>query len=255
MTGALHLFRAAWAIAGSLAFAQTPEGDRIRTLERELARQKHALADWGGLNRYGSDNSELPALKPGEQRVIFFGDQITEFWGDIGAFLPGRSLLNRGIAGQTTGQMLLRFRQDVISLHPQAVVVLGGLNDVAGLRGPVSEELVLDNLASMTELAQANGIRVVLASLTPVCDCFTTNVLRRRWQERISEVNELIKEYCQRSGAIYLDYFSALSIGGTSDQSQDMKKQWTKDGVTPNEPGYTVMARLARAAIDQALKK
>lgn len=249
-------------ITGSLVCAQTSDADRIKSLERQLAQQKHTLADWGGLNRYGSDNTELPPLPKGEERIIFFGDQITEFWGrDNPTFFPGKpfpgqSWLNRGVAGQTTGQMLVRFRQDVLSLHPKAVVILGGLNDVAGLRGLVSEELILDNITSMMELAKANGIQVVLASLTPVCDCFTKGVSRQRWQERISEVNELIKKYCEQSGAIYLDYFSALAgTGDAKDQSKDMKMELTRDGVVPNEAGYALLVPLARRAIAEALKK
>src|SRR5262249_5967339 len=150
--------------------------------------------------RYGSDNSELPPPAKGENRVIFFGDQITDYWSRAGTFFTGKPWLNRGIAGQTTDQMLVRFRQDVISLHPKAVVILAGLNDIAGLHGSSTEEMILDNLTSMTELAKANGIRVVLASVTPVCNCYTNSVARERWQERIAEVNELLEKYCAKNG-------------------------------------------------------
>ena len=222
--------------------------DRVRALERQLNDQKRLLRDWAGLIRYGSDDSELKPPKAGEDRVVFFGDQITEYWGkDKKDFFPGEPWLNRGVAGQTTDQMLVRFRQDVISLQPKAVVILGGINDVAGLHGPSTEEMVMDNITSMTELARANGIRVALASLTPVCDCFTSSASRRRWQERISEVNELIEKYARRSDAVYLDYFSAMADHG------DMKKELTKDGVVPNESGYQLMAPLARKAVAEAL--
>jgi lysophospholipase L1-like esterase len=227
--------------------AQDSAADRIKVLERQLADQKRTLRDWGGLIHYGSDNSELRAPAPGEDRVIFFGDQITEFWG--GRFFPGRAWLNRGIAGQTTDQMLIRFRQDVIDLHPKAVVILGGLNDVAGLHGAATEEMILDNLMSMTELGQANGIRVVLASVTPVCDCFVAGTARQRWQERIGEVNELIRKYCARSGAVYLDYYSAMAA------DNNLKKDLTNDGVLPNNAGYTVMTTLAEKAVREALRK
>ena len=224
--------------------------ERIKMLERQIAQQKRTMRDWGGLLRYGSDNTELPKLKPGEQRVIFFGDQITEMWGETGeSFFPGKPWLNRGVAGQTTDQMLIRFRQDVISLHPTAVVILGGLNDVAGLRGVNSTETIFDNLASMTQLAQANGLKVVLASLTPVCDCFTTRRVRERWQDRISEINERIKRYSQQAGTYYVDYFSALA------SDDDFKRELTKDGVMPNQAGYRVMASLAEEVLAQALKK
>ena len=238
-----------WLPFAAILHAQDPSADRIQALERELRQQKHTLADYGGLNRYGSDDSELPPPAKGEDRVIFLGDQITEFWGhENGTFFPGKRWLNRGIAGQTTDQMLIRFRQDVIALQPKVVLMLGGLNDVAGIHTPSSEELVLDNLKSMTELAQAHGIRVIIASLTPVCDCFVKGG-RQRLQGRISELNGLIKEYCAQSGAIYLDYYAALASG------RDFKKELTKDGVVPNEAGYNIMATLASKAIAEALKK
>jgi lysophospholipase L1-like esterase len=237
-----------WAIAGVFAQDAAPDttATRIKTLER-------TLRDYGGLIRYGSDNSELPAPKPGETRVIFFGDQITDFWGRNGQLFSGKrhdgQLLNRGIAGQTTDQMLIRFRQDVISLTPRVVVILAGLNDIAGLHGSSTEEMIVDNLMSMTELARAHGIRVVLASLTPVCNCYGKSPARERWRERIAETNELIEKYCARSGAVYLDYFSAMAHEG------DLKKEFTADGVLPNEAGYGVMARLAEKSIAEALRK
>jgi lysophospholipase L1-like esterase len=225
------------------ALAQDTSAAKIKSLER-------TLRDYGGLIRYGSDNSELPPPKAGEDRVIFFGDQITEFWGrSAGKFPEAKSWLNRGIAGQTTDQMLIRFRQDVISLTPRVVVILAGLNDIAGLHGSATEEMIVDNLMSMTELARANGIRVVLASLTPVCNCDGKSVARERWRERISETNELIEKYCAKSGAIYLDYFEAMSHEG------DLKKEFTSDGVLPNDAGYAVMARLAEKSIAEALRK
>jgi lysophospholipase L1-like esterase len=230
------------------------QAERIQSLERQLQQQNRTLRDYGGLIRYGSDNSELPPPAKGADRVIFFGDQITDYWGrKTGPFFPGKpqgqTWLNRGIAGQTTDQMLIRFRQDVISLSPKVVVILAGLNDIAGLHGASTEEMILDNLASMTELARVNGIRVVLASLTPVCNCFGKNAARERWQERIAEANELIEKYCAKSGATYLDYYSAMSHEG------DLKKELTGDGVLPNEAGYGIMSRLAEKAIREASRK
>jgi len=230
--------------------AQDANADRVKSLERELKQQTRTLRDYGGLIRYGSDNSELPPPAKGEDRVVFFGDQITEFWNrGHDPFFPGKPWLNRGIAGQTTDQMLIRFRQDVISLHPKVVVVLAGLIDIAGLHGSSTEEMILDNLTSMTELAKASGIRVVLASVTPICNCYTKNVGRARLQERINEVNELIEKYCSKSGASFLDYFGAMAEDGS------LKKELTNDGVVPNDAGYAVMARLAEKAIAEALKK
>ena len=238
-------------LCASALWAQDSSSDRIKVLERELKQQKRTLRDYGGLTRYGSDNTELPPTAKGENRVIFFGDQITEFWNrGHDQFFPERRWLNRGIAGQTTDQMLIRFRQDVISLRPKVVVILGGLNDIAGVHGaPSSEEMILDNLISMTELAKVGGIRVVLASVTPICNCYTKNAARERWQERIKEVNELIDKYCSESGAIFLDYFKAMAEDG------NLKQELTKDGIVPNEAGYAVMARLAEKAIAEALKK
>jgi lysophospholipase L1-like esterase len=214
--------------------SEEPCSDRVGSLERQLAERNHLIRDWGGLIRSGSDNSELPASVQGENRIIFFGDQATEFWGRGGPFFLGKPWLNRGIAGQTTDQMLLRFRQDVIALHPKAVVILAGLNDIAGLHGSHTEEMILDNLISMTELAQTNRIRVILASVPPS---------RRQWQDRISELNSLIGEYCARSGAGYLDYYSALADGDT------LKANLTDNGILPNDAGYAVMAPLAEKAI------
>jgi lysophospholipase L1-like esterase len=231
------------ALAISGAHAQDASADHVKSLER-------TLRDYGGLLRYGSDDSELPAPKSGENRVIFFGDQITEFWSrDNAVTFSGKAWLNRGIAGQTTDQMLIRFRQDVISLRPKVVVIQGGLNDIAGLHGSSTEEMVIDNLTSMTELAKANGIRVVLASVTPVCNCFSKNPARERWQERISEVNELIEKYCGASGAIFLDYYEEMA------DHSDLKKDLTRDGIVPNAAGYAVMAKLAQKAIQEALAK
>ena len=240
-------------ISASAIFAQTPDADRIKALERELAQQQRTLRDWAGLLRYGSDNTELPVVAPGEDRAVFFGDQITEFWGrEQNSFPSDKHWLNRGLAGQTTDQMLVRFRQDVISLKPKVVVILGGLNDIAGLHGFATEEMVMDNLMSMTALAQASGIRVVLASVTPVCDCFQKGG-RRRWQERISEVNELIKKYCAGSGAVYLDYYTAM-IQDSKLKDNNLKREMTADGVVPNDAGYGVMAQLAEKAVAEALR-
>ena len=243
-------FATAWLAAASALWCQQPCSDRAQSLERQIAAQTRAMRDWGGLIRYGSDNSELRPPAAGENRVVFLGDQITEFAGRGNAnFFSEKSWLNRGIAGQTTDQMLIRFRQDVIDLHPKAVVILAGVNDIAGLHGAATEEMILDNLISMAELARANGIRVVLASLTPVCDCFTKGTARQRWQERIDEVNELIEKYCARSGAIFLNYFPAMADEG------NLKKELTGDGVLPNEAGYRVMAPLVEKAVAEALAR
>lgn len=213
--------------------APAQESDRVRRL----------LIDWASLTRYGSENTELPAPKPGENRVVFLGDQITENWKP---FFPGRPYLNRGIALQTTPQMLVRFRQDVISLKPKVVVIEAGTNDLASLTGPSTEAMIGENFRSMVELAKVHGIRVVLASVTPVCDCYT-NQTARRPQGKIIGLNGWIKDYAAESGSVYLNYYSALADG------RNFKKELTDDGLVPNQAGYQAMAPLAEKAIAEAL--
>src|SRR5580698_5476863 len=213
----------------------------------DLTKMRHLLIDWAGLTRYGSENAEIRPAKPGEDRVVFLGDQITEQWGaGNGGFFPGKPYLNRGIRGQTTPQMLVRFRQDVISLKPKVVVILAGTNDVASVTGPSTEGMIGENITSMVELAKVNGIRVVLASVTPVCDCFK-NQTALRPQGKIIGLNGWIKDYAARSGSVYLDYYAALAEG------RNFKRELTSDGLLPNEAGYTVMAPLAEKAIAGAL--
>src|SRR5690349_12170116 len=180
--------------------------------------------DWAGLNRYGSDNTELPAPKPGENRVVFLGDQITEKWSP---FFPGKPYLNRGIADQTSAQMLVRFRQDVIALKPKVVVINAGLNDITGQFGPGTEAVIAENITSMVELAKVNGIRVVLASVTPVCDCTVSQTFRRP-PGKLLGLNRWLKSYAAQTGSVYLDYFTAMAEG------RNMKKELTTDGLMPN---------------------
>jgi len=222
-------------------------GWSAKTQTGDPANLRHLLIDWAGLTRYGSENAELRSPKPGENRVVFLGDQITEQWGaSDGRFFPGKPYLNRGIHSQTTPQMLVRFRQDVISLKPKVVVILAGTNDMASYTGPSTEGMIAENVTSMVELAKANGIRVVLASVTPVCDCFK-NQTALRPQGKIIGLNGWIKDYAARSGSVYLDYYSALTEG------RNFKKELTSDGLLPNEAGYTLMAPLAEKAIAEAL--
>ena len=220
----------------------------IAMLEQRLAAYRHLLSDWGGLTRYGSEDSEIKPPAPGENRVVFIGDQITEFWGRGQArFFPGRPYFNRGIGGQTSPQMLVRFRQDVIALKPSVVVIQAGTNDIAGATGPATRGTLSDHIMSMTDLARANGIRVVLASITPVCDC-TTVQTDLRPQRRIADLNGWLKSYAAASGSVYLDYYAALVDG------RNLRKEFTTDGLLPNDAGYAVMAPLAEQAIETALK-
>ncbi|MES1261284.1 MAG: SGNH/GDSL hydrolase family protein [Acidobacteriota bacterium] len=212
-------------------------------LERVVAAQRHLLADWAGLNRYGSDNTEVKPPAPGENRVVFLGDDTTAGWSE---FFPGRPYLNRGIARQSTPQLLVRFRQDVIALKPKVVVIQAGMNDIAGFVGAGSEGTMAENFTSMTELAKANGIRVVLASLDPVCDCYV-NQTKLRPQGKIIGMNGWLRDYAARTGSVYLNYYAALANG------RDFKKEYTADGLLPNAAGYAVMAPLAEKAIAEAL--
>lgn len=238
-------------VLGGLAAARQPRQDcapTIEALEQRLEAQRHYLMDWAGLIHYGSENTELPKPKPEENRVVFLGDEITERWGQGAAkFFPGKTYFNRGIKGQTTPQMLVRFRQDVIKLKPKAVVLLAGTNDLASVTGPITQRMYAENVMSIVELAKANNIKVVLASLTPVCDCFTKQTGIRP-HGKIMGMNEWLEEYAKESGSVYLNYYSAMANG------RNLKKELTDDGLLPNDAGYAVMAPLAEAAIEKALK-
>jgi lysophospholipase L1-like esterase len=210
------------------------------------------LRDWANLARYRDANRASAGT-----RVVFMGDSITDFWQQarFGGFFPGQAYTDRGISGQTTPQMLLRFRADVIDLHPEAVVILGGTNDIAGATGPASDEEIEGNLASMSELAHASGIKVVLASLTPVSayHLATPTALPQTTQrpmERIRAVNSWMAGYAAAHDAVYLDYFGAMT-----DATGLMRADLTADDLHPTAAGYAVMAPLVEAAIARALKK
>lgn len=229
--------------------AAQDQAESIPSLEKRLAATRHLLMDWGGLNRYGSEDAELKPPAAGQNRVVFLGDQITERWGQ-GAekFFPGTAYLNRGIGGQTTPQMLVRFRQDVISLKPKVVVIEGGTNDLAAVMGPMTEGTMAENIQSMVELAKVHGIRVVLASVTPVSDTYKKQTGLRP-QGKIIGLNGWIRDYAGTSGSVYLNYYAVLADG------RDFKKELTDDGLVPNDAGYRAMAPVAEKAIAEALAK
>ena len=221
-------------------------GQTLAELEAENTRYLRLLSDWGQLVKYGSDNAELRAPKEGETRVVFFGDDIFEKWEK---FFPGKpSYLNRGIVSQATPQMLVRFRQDVIALKPKVVVILGGANDFAGFAGPATEGTITENFETMVELAKLHGIKVVLASVTPICDCYAL-LSARRPPGRILGLNGWLKGYARRSGSVYADLYAVLA------QGRNMKKELTVDGLIPNEAGYALMAPVLEKAIAEALAK
>src|SRR5258707_6077330 len=226
----------------------SPDPSEWSRLQSELQQAQSKLKDWPNLVRYRDANSQVPPPDSGKARVLFMGDSITDGWGRrYGNFFPGNPYINRGISGQTTPQMLIRFRPDVIALRPALVVILAGTNDIAGNTGPMTLEAIEDNLMSMAELARANGIRVVLASLLPVCD-YIKPQMPRRPPEKIIALNAWMKDYAARNGLTYLDYYSAML-----DDNKMLKQELTYDGLHPNDAGYEVMAPLAEKAIAAAL--
>lgn len=214
----------------------------------QVASMQRQLADWPQLNRYRADNARLGPPAPGQARVVFFGDSITDAWGRAKGttFFPGKPYVNRGISGQTTAQMVVRFRQDVIDLHPAAVVILAGTNDIAGNTGLATLPMIEDNFRSMTELAQANHIRVILASVLPTSDY--------PWQPglhpagKVRALDAWLRSYAASSGETYLDYYTALA-----NAQGGMDKRLARDGVHPTPAGYAIMAPLAQRAIEHVL--
>jgi acyl-CoA thioesterase-1 len=205
--------------------------------------------DFGQLNRNRGDNGSLRAMPLPADRVVFFGDSITDIW-KLETYFPDKPYVNRGIGGQTTPQMLVRFRQDVIDLHPKVVVILAGTNDLAGNTGPMLSEDIEANLSSIAELAKLHNIRVVFASVLPVHNYTekSKDFFAQRPTERILELNSWLKDYCRTNGLVYLDYFSALV-----DDKGLLKKELADDGLHPNAAGFKIMTPLAQAAIEKAM--
>ena len=206
------------------------------------------LDDWPDLARYRAENEALPPVTGSEKRVVFLGDSITDGWGrsPTTVFFQGKPYVNRGISGQTTPQMLVRFQQDVVHLHPAVVVILAGTNDVAGNTGPATEQMIEDNFTSMAEIAKQNGIKVVLASITPAYEYPWKPEVKP--VERIRALNKWLQDFCSRNGFVYLDYYSSMA-----DAKGAMLPGLSSDGVHPTAKGYAVMAPLAERAIAQAL--
>ena len=212
------------------------------------------LLDYGNIKRYANENAATKTPAAGEQRVVFMGDSITDNMHNaqrFGPFFPGKPYLNRGIGGQTTVQMLIRFQPDVIAMQPKAVVIFAGTNDIAGNLGPVSLESVEDNLAAMATMAKGAGIKVILASVTPVCDLpGKPPITIGRPPETILKLNRWIRDYAAAHDAVYLDYFAA-----TVDDKGFLKADMTEDGLHPTMKGYEAMNPAAENAIAQALAK
>ncbi|MGH9501602.1 MAG: SGNH/GDSL hydrolase family protein [Terriglobales bacterium] len=206
--------------------------------------------DYGQLARYRSANAALKPPATGENRVVFFGDSITDIW-KLEDYFPGKPYLNRGIGGQTTPQMLVRFRQDVIDLHPKVVVILAGTNDIAGNTGPMRLEDIEADYASMAELARANHIAVVFSSVLPIHDYTpkSQDFFKQRSPEKILALNRWLQDYCTAHGLVYLDYFTPMV-----DDKGLLKRDLAEDGLHPNAAGFKLMAPLAEAAIGKALE-
>ena len=205
--------------------------------------------DYGQLERYRDANAALKPPATGENRVVFYGDSITDIW-KLDESFPGKPYVNRGIGGQTTSQMLVRFRQDVINLQPKAVVILAGTNDIAGNTGKISNEDIAANLASIAELARAHGIKVIFSSILPVHNYTpeSQDFFAQRPMERILALNRWLKDYCGANGLVYLDYFGAMV-----DDKRLLKRDLAQDGLHPNKAGFAIMAPLAEKAIERAM--
>ena len=211
--------------------------------------QAQADSDWAQLRRYRDANAALPAPAPGEQRVVFMGNSITEGWAKyFAAEFPGKHYVGRGISGQTTPQMLVRFRQDVIALRPAVVVILAGTNDIAGNTGPSTIEMIEDNLASMAELARGHGIGVVLCSVLPVYDYPWRPGLEPA--PKIVALNAWMRRYADSTGAVYVDFHGAMA-----DARQGMRGELANDGVHPTEAGYRIMAPLVERGIAESVRR
>lgn len=219
--------------------AEHPDNDYWKTHDRRLT------TDFPWLERFKEEDVKLGAPAAGEKRVVFMGDSITEGW-HLDQSFPDKHYINRGISGQTTPQMLVRFRQDVIHLDPKVVVILAGTNDIAGNTGPETLEQIEDNLASMAELAHTNGIKVVLCSITPVFDYPWAPGLAPA--PKIDAINAWLKAYAERRGFLFVDYHAAMK-----DERDGLPKTLSEDGVHPQPAGYAVMAPLAEKAIEKAL--
>jgi lysophospholipase L1-like esterase len=205
--------------------------------------------DYGLLARYRDANTMLKPPAPSENRVVFFGDSITDIW-KLDESFPGKPYVNRGIGGQTTSQMLVRFRQDVINLQPRIVVILAGTNDIAGNSGPISNEDIEANYASLAELARTNNIRVIFSSVLPVHNYTpkSQDFFAQRPMDRILALNDWLKSYCAANKLIYLDYFPAMI-----DDKGLLQRDLADDGLHPNKAGFAIMAPMAEKAVEKAL--
>jgi lysophospholipase L1-like esterase len=230
---------------GTLLFATFQLGriSEMKGLARTFKYYIHTTNDFGGLSRYQPDNAKLPPPEPKEKRVVLFGDSITDYW-PLDRYFPGKPYINRGIAGQTTEQMLVRFKQDVLDLHPAVVVILAGGNDIMGHTGPEEVSQIEADIQMMAEMSHFHGIRAVIASVLPVS--------KTLWgvedKAKIVTLNVWLKNYAAQNDYPYVDYYDALQDG----KDNLVDKFHRGDGMHPSPAGYAVMALLAEKAIEQA---
>ena len=204
--------------------------------------------DWANLARYEDYNLKVGLPKKDERRVVFMGDSITEEWSNLyPEYFTEKGYINRGIGGQTTPQMLIRFKPDVVDLKPEIVVVLAGTNDIAGNTGPSNAKMITDNIFSMAEIAKAYQMKVVLSSILPVYKYDWAREIKDP-PSTIQAVNDALKQYASDHGLIYLDYFSSMV-----DERQGLNSDYTSDGVHPNESGYILMSSLAEEVLSELL--
>lgn len=207
--------------------------------------EKLTAQDWANLAKYETENSQLPFKQSGEKRIVLMGDSITEFWSQIQpAFFTNTSYINRGISGQTTPQMLIRFRPDVLQLHPDVVVILAGVNDIAGNTGPASNEQIFGNIISMVELAKANGIKVILCSVLPANNFYWRP--NNKAAQTIIQLNQMIQLYAEENNIPYVDYHTSLT-----DSKNGLPIEFSEDGVHPNLNGYQTMQPLLEKAVQK----
>lgn len=220
----------------------------ILIASKAIGQNEQSKTDWANLNRYAAENNKLMTPPKNEKRIVFMGNSITEGWlyADSSFFL-NKPHINRGISGQTTPQMLVRFRQDVIALKPAAVVILAGINDIAENTGPIPLEAVFGNIVSMAELARANHIKVILSSVLPALDFPWRTGMEPA--EKVIRLNAMIKAYCTQQKIIYVDYYTNMV-----DEQKGLPKKYSDDGVHPTLAGYKVMEPLVEKAIQLALK-
>jgi lysophospholipase L1-like esterase len=214
-----------------------------------IAQNNQLLNDWANLNRYKDENTKLGLPAENESRIVFMGNSITEGWLQLCPdFFDGKPYINRGISGQTTPQMLVRFRQEVVNLKPKVVVMLAGTNDIAENTGPSTLEMIEDNIQSMVEIAKANNIKVLLCSVLPAFDYPWKTGLSPA--EKIVKLNKWIKDYSDKNDIIYVDYFTPMA-----DEHNGLKKEYSEDGVHPNKAGYEVLVPIVERAIAKSLQK